>query len=136
MHYPLPETIGSPDLFVGREKELEHLNEWLERIFNLVWSNPQMGNESGEIWDIACSAPHRYAAQYDTRVLVIIDEFQYFSNHIFVDSNLTKLDKGLTDGTLYLVLRHRFEEEIKHHKPDLKTDFQKKIGMAERIDYL
>ncbi|KPA09002.1 hypothetical protein MHK_010796, partial [Candidatus Magnetomorum sp. HK-1] len=32
MLYPLPETIGSPDLFVGREKELEHLNEWLERI--------------------------------------------------------------------------------------------------------
>ncbi len=35
--------------------------------------------------------------------------------------------KGLQDGTLYLVLRHRFEEEIKNHAPDLKTDFQKKI---------
>ncbi|KPA10698.1 protein containing ATPase domain, prokaryote [Candidatus Magnetomorum sp. HK-1] len=195
MHYPLPETIGSPDLFVGREEELEHLNEWLERItkrismstvilarrksgktaileriFNLVWSNPQMGiipfylsmgdkdiwirqfamkyyrtfashcisflerdsslvtklltfdtirkygvnnkneffvddidsikecksdNESGEIWDIACSAPHRFAAQFNTRVLIIIDEFQYFSNHIFFDQNCTNLDKSM-----------------------------------------
>jgi len=68
MQYPLPETIGSPDLFVGREEELDHLNLWLERIpkrismstvilarrksgktaileriFNYVWSNPQMG---------------------------------------------------------------------------------------------
>ena len=32
MQYPLPETIGSPDLFVGREEELEYLNIWLERI--------------------------------------------------------------------------------------------------------
>ncbi|MCP4109129.1 MAG: restriction endonuclease [Desulfobacteraceae bacterium] len=35
--------------------------------------------------------------------------------------------KGLQDGTLYLVLRHRFEEEIRDHAPDLKTNFQKKI---------
>ncbi|MCP4112011.1 MAG: hypothetical protein GY749_41870 [Desulfobacteraceae bacterium] len=35
--------------------------------------------------------------------------------------------KGLQDGTLYLVLRHRFEEETEDHVPDLKTDFQKKI---------
>ncbi|MBF0452051.1 MAG: hypothetical protein HQK75_15215, partial [Candidatus Magnetomorum sp.] len=195
MHYPLPETIGLPDLFVGREEELEYLNEWLERIprrismstvilarrksgktalleriFNYLWSNPQMGiipfylpmndkniwirqfankyyrtfashcisfleqdatlvtslldydeiyeyatrneikffikdinhikkcvsdSESGEIWDIACSAPHRYAVQYKTSVLVIIDEFQYFSNHIFFDQNCTILDKSM-----------------------------------------
>ena len=34
MQYPLPETIGNPDLFVGREEEFEYLNEWLERIPN------------------------------------------------------------------------------------------------------
>jgi hypothetical protein len=37
--------------------------------------------------------------------------------------------KGLTDGTLYLVLRHRFEEEIRNHHPDFKTDFQKQIDL-------
>jgi hypothetical protein len=67
MQYPLPETIGSPDLFVGREEELEYLNIWLERIpkristskvilarrksgktaileriINYLWSSPQM----------------------------------------------------------------------------------------------
>jgi hypothetical protein len=40
--------------------------------------------------------------------------------------------KGLTDGTLYLVLRHRFEEEIKSHQPDFKSDFQEQIDALER----
>jgi len=36
--------------------------------------------------------------------------------------------KGLSDGTLYLVLRHRFEKEISNHRPDFKNDFQKQIN--------
>ena len=32
MQYPLTETIGNPDLFVGRHEEFERLNEWLEFI--------------------------------------------------------------------------------------------------------
>jgi hypothetical protein len=40
--------------------------------------------------------------------------------------------QGLTDGTLYLVLRHRFEKEIEQHKPDFKTDFQKQIDQLEK----
>ncbi|KPA09382.1 ATPase domain protein, prokaryote domain protein [Candidatus Magnetomorum sp. HK-1] len=32
MQYPLPETIGNPELFVGREEEFEYLNEWLGNI--------------------------------------------------------------------------------------------------------
>jgi hypothetical protein len=187
MQYPLPETIGDPDLFVGREEEFEYLNEWLERIpkrlsvstvilarrksgktaileriFNTLWSHPEMEiipfflgmrdiqiwvqqfainyyrtfashcisfferdpslvrrlltfnkirsygidknmpffvddvdeinecldtNMPGMIWDIASSAPHRFAALHDKRVLVIIDEFQYFSSHIYFDKN-------------------------------------------------
>ena len=68
MQYPLPETIGNPDLFVGREEEFKYLYTWLERIpkrlttstvilarrksgktailervFNILWSNPDMG---------------------------------------------------------------------------------------------
>ncbi len=40
--------------------------------------------------------------------------------------------RGLRDGTLYLVLRHRFEEEIKDHAPNLKSDFQKKIDELKK----
>ncbi|KPA15510.1 ATPase domain protein, prokaryote domain protein, partial [Candidatus Magnetomorum sp. HK-1] len=68
MQYPLAETIGNPDLFVGRHEEFERLNEWLElipkrlsmstvilarrksgktaileRVFNQVWSNNDLG---------------------------------------------------------------------------------------------
>jgi len=32
MQYPLTETIGNPDLFVGRHEEFERINEWLEFI--------------------------------------------------------------------------------------------------------
>ncbi|KPA10712.1 protein containing ATPase domain, prokaryote [Candidatus Magnetomorum sp. HK-1] len=195
MQYPLAETIGNPDLFVGRHEEFERLNEWLElipkrlsmstvilarrksgktaileRVFNQVWSNNDLGiipfylsmrdkdiwiqqfalnyyqtfashyisfferdanivdnllsfkkikkyaaakqidimiqdldllenyqkqGTPGEIWDIASSAPHRFASVYDQRILVIIDEFQYFSNHIFVDQKLERCDKSM-----------------------------------------
>jgi hypothetical protein len=195
MHYPLPETIGNPDLFVGRHEEFERLNEWLEfipkrlsistvilarrksgktaileRVFNQLWSNNQLGvipfylsmsdkdywvqdfalnyfqtfashyisffernpdivqellsfeeireygvsnsikllvkdvdlllqfqkeGRPSPIWDRACSAPHRYATLYDQRILVIIDEFQYFSNHIYHDKVCTNLDKSM-----------------------------------------
>jgi hypothetical protein len=207
MQYPLPETIGAPNLFVGREEELEHLDLWLERItkristskvilarrksgktaileriFNYLWSNPQKGiipfyiamrdkdiwvrqfaityyqtfashcisflkrdvnpveslldydeiydyatrnqiqffikdinnirkcksaSQSGEIWDIASSAPHRYAVQYKTRVLVIIDEFQYFTNHIFFDQNCKRLDKSMP-GTYHALVESKY----------------------------
>ena len=32
MQYPLPEEIGAPELFVGREKEFAMLDEWINRI--------------------------------------------------------------------------------------------------------
>jgi len=68
MQYPLAETIGNPDLFVGRDEEFERLNKWfkfiprrlsmstvilarrksgktaiLERVFNQVWSDQSLG---------------------------------------------------------------------------------------------
>ncbi|MCP4110535.1 MAG: hypothetical protein GY749_34270 [Desulfobacteraceae bacterium] len=35
--------------------------------------------------------------------------------------------KGLTDGTLNLILRNRFEEEIESHQPDLKRNFHEEL---------
>jgi len=195
MQYPLTETIGNPDLFVGRHEEFDRLNEWLafipkrlsmstvilarrksgktailERVFNQVWSNPDLGiipffmrmldkniwiqqfainyyqtfashyisfferntelvttllpfnkireygvthsidclvddidlleeykseGASGAMWDLACSAPHRFASIYNQRILVIIDEFQYFNQHIYFDRECNNQDKSM-----------------------------------------
>ncbi|MCP4104220.1 MAG: hypothetical protein GY749_01570, partial [Desulfobacteraceae bacterium] len=35
--------------------------------------------------------------------------------------------RGLRDGTLNLILRHRFEEEIKNYAPDLKKEFSEEL---------
>ena len=36
--------------------------------------------------------------------------------------------QGLVDGTLNLILHHRFEKEIKQHQPDLRVGFQAQIA--------
>ncbi|ETR74074.1 MAG: hypothetical protein OMM_06541, partial [Candidatus Magnetoglobus multicellularis str. Araruama] len=195
MQFPLPETIGNPDLFVGREEEREFLNEWLEniskklsistvilarrksgktaileRVFNQCWSDTHLGiipfyislsdtnvwlqdfaleyyqrfashyisfverksemvrdlltfdeiKEYGlsnamhffvkdiallldfkaegrtvPMWKLAVSAPHRLASLYDKRILIIIDEFQYLSSHVYLDPELTSLYRSL-----------------------------------------
>jgi hypothetical protein len=40
--------------------------------------------------------------------------------------------QGLTDGTLFLILRNRFEEEIESFQPDLKKDFYEEIEKLKR----
>ncbi|MFN8493378.1 MAG: hypothetical protein U0350_37615 [Caldilineaceae bacterium] len=42
----------------------------------------------GLIWQLAYTAPHRYASIYDIRFLVIIDEFQYIEQFIYTDAQL------------------------------------------------
>ena len=37
------------------------------------------------MWEAAYNAPHQFGSVYDQRILVIIDEFQYLSNHIYRD---------------------------------------------------
>ncbi len=37
------------------------------------------------VWDTAYRAPHRLASTYDQRILVMIDEFQYLSVHVYPD---------------------------------------------------
>ena len=38
------------------------------------------------VWKRAYTAPHRMAAVYDQRILVIIDEFQYLAMHVYRDA--------------------------------------------------
>jgi hypothetical protein len=40
--------------------------------------------------------------------------------------------RGLQDGTLNLIIRNRFEEEIKGFIPDLKDEFREKIAQLEK----
>ncbi|MCP4606213.1 MAG: hypothetical protein GY847_37840, partial [Proteobacteria bacterium] len=42
------------------------------------------------VWDTAYRAPHRMAGAYDQRILVIIDEFQYLSTHVYPDPDFEK----------------------------------------------
>ncbi len=184
MQYPLQESIGNPDLFVGRAREFDNFGQWIanipgklsrsrvilarrksgktafvQRVFNQLWSangdvipffltvkeeniwypdfaihyfrafasqvisflerdeilvskrlpletireygvsnsldflvetvddlhdNKEM-ELYGQVWDAASHAPHRFADQYDRRVLVIIDEFQYLAKYIYRD---------------------------------------------------
>jgi len=40
--------------------------------------------------------------------------------------------QGLQDGTLYLILRHRFEEEISSFTPDFRQDFRQEITQLQQ----
>ncbi len=40
--------------------------------------------------------------------------------------------QGLKDGTIYLILRHRFEEEISEFTPDLKKSFNEQIDQLQQ----
>ncbi len=40
--------------------------------------------------------------------------------------------QGLQDGTIYLILRHRFEEEISEFRPDLKKDFNAELERLKK----
>ena len=195
MQYPLTESIGAPDLFVGRQEEMAFLDDWLhgipkltsmstvilarrksgktailERIFNKLWSNTDYGvipfflsledsgmwlpefaklyyrtfashyisyferdhkivmnplsleeireygakksiktfiqhvdefreNESIHnydlMWRTAYIAPSAFAAIYDQKILVILDEFQYIGEHIFIDKNKTRNQESM-----------------------------------------
>jgi hypothetical protein len=48
------------------------------------------------MWNTACFAPHRFAAFYEKRFLVIIDEFQNFTQYVYRDEKcLTEPDETL-----------------------------------------
>ena len=58
--------------------------------------------------------------------------------HLMVESDLimqgsADIDyQGLQDGTLYLVLRHRFEKEIATFAPDFRHDFQLELAALKK----
>ncbi|MGB0384574.1 MAG: hypothetical protein ACPGWR_07095 [Ardenticatenaceae bacterium] len=50
-----------------------------------------------------------------------------------IERGVSDIDfRGLQDGTLNLILRNRFEKEIKQFVPDLRVDFQKQIDELKK----
>jgi hypothetical protein len=49
--------------------------------------NREMTGSYDLMWDTACSAPHRFAAVFDIRFLVILDEFQYITQYVYPDKD-------------------------------------------------
>jgi hypothetical protein len=60
------------------------------------------------IWDIASSAPHRYATIFDTSFLVILDEFQYISEYVYPDFNYQTAPIETLPGTFHTLSESKF----------------------------
>ncbi len=59
------------------------------------------------MWEAAYTAPHRFAGVYDLRFLVIIDEFQYITQHIYRDEQCEgKPDKSMP-GSFHTVVESK-----------------------------
>jgi len=48
-------------------------------------ANKEVGGSHDLMWKTACTAPHRFAAVLDTKILVILDEFQNITKYIYPD---------------------------------------------------
>jgi hypothetical protein len=59
--------------------------EFFVRDVDFLLQNKEVGGSHDLMWDIACSAPHRFAAVYNKRFLVLIDEFQNFTQYVYPD---------------------------------------------------
>ena len=66
----------------GIDNNLPHITQDVDEL----WDNRQRGNYS-VMWDLAVSAPHRFASQTETRFLVILDEFQNIASFIYPDKD-------------------------------------------------
>ncbi|MDM8561369.1 hypothetical protein [Candidatus Parabeggiatoa sp. HSG14] len=67
----------------GVENSIENFVEEVDFLQN----NKDIGGSHGLMWDIACSAPHRFASFFEKRFLVILDEFQYITQSVYPDKD-------------------------------------------------
>jgi hypothetical protein len=52
---------------------------------DFLQENKKVGGSHGLMWDLACSAPHRFANFFEQKILVILDEFQYIASVVYRD---------------------------------------------------
>jgi hypothetical protein len=58
-------------------KDVDYITEYIEKRLY------------GVVWDRIYRAPHKMASLYDRRILVMIDEFQYLSSHVYSREDLS-----------------------------------------------
>lgn len=75
---------------------------------DFIIQNQEVGGSHDLMWDLACSAPHRFADLYDQRILVILDEFQYITQYIYQDEKC----EGKPDDTLAGSYHHLSESKM------------------------
>ncbi len=69
-----------------KEYGLAKSNKLLVDDVEEIFSNKKAGFHEF-IWDVAHSAPHRFAGVFDIRFLVILDEFQNISHYVYPDKD-------------------------------------------------
>jgi len=79
-----------------KEYGVKKSNSLLVKDISFLEQNRVVGGSHDLMWDIACSAPHRFASFYDQRFLVILDEFQYITQYVYPDEKR----EGQPDETL------------------------------------
>jgi len=79
-----------------KEYGVKNANSLLVKDITFLEQNRVIGGSHNLMWDIACSAPHRFASFYDQRFLVILDEFQYITQFVYPDEKR----EGKPDETL------------------------------------
>jgi len=72
----------------------ESLEILAEDVDELLWNREQKLHDS--VWEIAYTAPKRFASIHDQRILVIIDEFQNITQYVYRDDAC----RGKPDETL------------------------------------
>ncbi len=70
-----------------REYGLTNAIKPLVRDVDFLLINKEVGGSHDIMWETAYSAPHRFAAFFDTRFLVILDEFQNITQYVYPDPN-------------------------------------------------
>jgi hypothetical protein len=54
---------------------------------NFLQENKKVDGSHDLMWDLACSAPHRFANFFEQKILVILDEFQYITQFVYPDKD-------------------------------------------------
>jgi hypothetical protein len=78
-----------------KEYGMKNSNSLLVRDTTFLEKNRAIGSHD-LMWKTACSAPHRFAAFFEKRFLVILDEFQYITQYVYRDEKC----QGEPDETL------------------------------------